>query len=196
MSCRWRGRGAKNENKAARADQGATIQADEGQNVRTGLDDERIIEKVRGASGKHLEICIEGKDDERICAGGNCGWAGMLDGLAPGEKGRAGMTEQDRELVRALRCIVHRWLYRIKKAYGSGNIGLKWALLRRTNGTFWVQGLLWGNAMDGEAENLWGEYGDVGESTELSNPEKKLVCSAWARRISEEEIEGGALWKI
>lgn len=28
----------------------------------------------------------------------------MLDGLAPGEKGRAGMTEQDRELVRALRC--------------------------------------------------------------------------------------------
>lgn len=28
----------------------------------------------------------------------------MLDGLAPGEKGGAGMTEQDRELVQALRC--------------------------------------------------------------------------------------------
>lgn len=28
----------------------------------------------------------------------------MLDGLAAGEKGGAGMTEQDRELIRALRC--------------------------------------------------------------------------------------------
>ncbi len=92
--------------------------------------------------------------------------------------------------------IVHQWLYRIKKAYGSGNVGLKWSLLRRPNGTFWVQVLLWGNAMDGEAENLWGEYGDAGESTELSNPEKELVCSAWARRISVEGIEGGTLWKI
>jgi hypothetical protein len=92
--------------------------------------------------------------------------------------------------------IVHQWLYRIKKAYGSGNIGLKWSLLRRPNGTFWVQVLLWGNAMDGEAENLWGEYGDARENTELSNPEKELVCSAWARRISVEEIEGGTLWKI
>lgn len=92
--------------------------------------------------------------------------------------------------------IVHQWLYRIKKAYGSENIGLKWSLLRRPNGTFWVQVLLWGNTMDGEAENLWGEYGDAGESTELSNQEKELVCSAWARRISVEGIEGGTLWKI
>lgn len=28
----------------------------------------------------------------------------MLDGLAPGEEGGAGMTERDRELVQALRC--------------------------------------------------------------------------------------------
>ena len=95
--------------------------------------------------------------------------------------------------------IVHQWLYRIKKAYGSGNIGLKWSLLRRPNGTFWVQVLLWGNAMDGEAENLWGASWNfldwLNGSTELSNPEKELVCSAWARRICEEEIEGGTLWK-
>lgn len=92
--------------------------------------------------------------------------------------------------------VIHQWLYRIKKAYGSGNIGLKWSLLRRPNGTFWVQVLLWGYAMDGEAENLWGNMGVRGESTELRNPERELICSAWARRISEEEIEGGTLWKI
>lgn len=92
--------------------------------------------------------------------------------------------------------IVHKWLYRIKKAYGIGDVGLKWSLLRRSNGTFWVQVLLWGNAMDGKAENLWGEYGQAGENAELSNPEKGLVCSAWKRRMSEEEIEGGTLWRI